>query len=154
MLMNAFSLPLVAIVRENLSIMLDSCFARPHLQSLLDEEFVGEWKYLRSLALGHSEARANKVAVELALFLRLIDDREPGLEAVPPLGTLHLKNGETRVLGVRDVANKIIHASDLAWDLSQSKKPRLVCTSEDPERWERAEVEIVALAAFVGTMMA
>ncbi len=152
--MNAFSLPLVAIVRENLSIILDSCFARPNLQRVLDERFPGEWKYLRSMALGNSATRATKAAVELALFLRFVDDREPGLEPARPLGMLHLKSGETRALGVRDAANKIIHASDLTWDLSELNNPRLVCASEDREKWARAEIEIVALAAFVGTMMA
>lgn len=151
--MKVFSLPLVSIIRENLSIVLDFCFARPSLKRLLDQRFQGEWAHLNSLSFDLSEARANKAAIELALFLRFLDDREASPPLARPLGNLHVRGGAEQPMGVRDVANKIIHASALTWDLSVPDSPRLVCASEDLEKWKRAEIDVVALAGFVGTMM-
>ena len=105
-----------------------------------------------------SEQRAGRAALELALFMRLLDDRDDisGYMAQVSdwtFGRLIVKDKPTKTLRMRDVANKIIHASELEWDLSQDNNPILVCISQKQEKWLRAEVEIVALAAFCGGLM-
>jgi hypothetical protein len=38
------------------------------------ERFAGEWKYLRKALFDMAEEKAEKACLELALFLRLVDD--------------------------------------------------------------------------------
>jgi hypothetical protein len=53
---------------------------------------------------------------------------------------------------LRELTNKIIHAKDLSWDLSNEHAPKLICTASDDQKdkfkWIRAEVDIVNLAFF------
>jgi len=156
--MSNFSLPLTALVHENLSIVMDFCFSRKPLDQLLTANFAGEWKYLRKALFSMSEQRAGKAALELALFMRLLDDRDDisgymNQTSTWTFGRLVVKDKPDQTLKMRDVANKIIHASELEWDLSRDNNPLLICISQKKERWLRAEIEIVAVAAFCGGLM-
>ena len=62
------------------------------------------------------------------------------------------KNPEEK-LPFREVANKIIHSSKLEWELAKFSEPRLICHTQDTERWIRAEIDIVAVAAVCGGLM-
>jgi hypothetical protein len=64
-----------------------------------------------------------------------------------------MKDGSARDLGLRDVPNKIIHASAVSWNLRSPDEPVLVCVGEDAEKWERAEVDIISLASYCGELM-
>ena len=68
-------------------------------------------------------------------------------------GRLVLKNGQIDELQLRDVCNKIIHASGLTWDFSHEADPVLICHSQNQEKWVRAEVDLFALAGFCGGIM-
>jgi hypothetical protein len=68
-------------------------------------------------------------------------------------GRLIMKDGSARDLGLRDVANKIIHASTVSWNLQSPDEPILNCVGEDAEKWERAEVNVVSLASYCGQLM-
>jgi len=46
-----------------------------------------------------------------------------------------------------------VHASGYDWDTSNRDEPKLICLSNEP-KWDRAEVNLVALAAIVGDLMA
>lgn len=156
--MSNFSLPLTTLVHENLSIVVNHCFSRKPLEALVTGNFAGEWKYLRKALFSMSEQRAGKAALELALFLRLLDDRDDisGYMAQVSdwtFGRLILKDKPSKALRLRDVANKIIHAAELQWNLSKENKPMLICISQKKEKWLRAEVEVVALAAFCGGLI-
>ena len=155
--MSNFSLPLSRLVRENLSIIMDFCFARPGLEQLVDRKFHGEWKYLRKMLFEMSEERAGKAAIELAIFMRLLDDREDISSYLAgqswQFGRVVAKNKPDKIMRMREVANKIIHASHLKWDFSDAENPILVCIPQKKEKWERAEVKVVALAAFCGGLM-
>lgn len=156
--MSNFSLPLTTLVHENLSVVMNFCFSRKPLDELITGNFAGEWKYLRKALFSMSEQRAGKAALELALFMRLLDDRDDisGYMARVSdwtFGRLIVKDKPAKTLRMRDAANKIIHASELEWDLSQENNPILVCISQKKEKWLRAEIEIVALAAFCGGLM-
>ena len=156
--MSTFSLPLVQLVRENLSLLMDFAFARPRLSDLVTNKFKGEWKYLRTMLFEVSEQRAAKAAIELAMFMRLLDDREDISSYINRsdwgFGNLVAADGSSKPLKMRDVSNKIIHSSHLEWDFSTPDEPVLVCISQRKEKWERAEVNVVALAAFCGGLMA
>jgi len=156
--MSNFALPLTTLVHENLSIVMDFCFSRRPIDQLVSTKFQGEWKYLRKALFSMSEQRAEKAALELAVFMRLLDDRDDisgylNQTSTWSFGRLIIEGKPDQTLKMRDVANKIIHAAELKWDLSNADNPILVCVSQKKDKWLRAEVEVVALAAFCGGLM-
>jgi hypothetical protein len=90
--------------------------------------------------------------------LRYLDDEENYGEYVKArtnfsFGRLELRGGEIAELQLRDVSNKIIHASALDWSTSSAgQHPVLVCRSRNEEKWLQAEVELVSLAAVCGNV--
>lgn len=130
--------------------------------------FDGEWKYLERAVFTLSEGRANKAALELALFLRTLDDREQlsayrkesagkaapsGELGLQVFGQLFFEGKPPKALSMRDVTNKIIHAAELEWSFPHPDHPHLICRSHEREKWLRAEVDVVALARFCGLLM-
>ena len=109
--MSNFSLPLTQLVHENLSIIMDFCFSRKPIVELITTKFLGEWKYLQKALLLMSEQRAGKAALELALFMRLLDDREDISGYLNETGTfsfgrLVFREKPEQTLKMRDIANK------------------------------------------------
>jgi hypothetical protein len=156
--MSRFSQPLTHLIHENLSILVTFAFSRAPLISLRDNKFRGEWKYLDRALFTVSEQRAEKACLELATFIRLLDDDENIAEYLRQtgghsFGRVLKKDQPDEPLYLRDLTNKIIHAHHLEWDLSTPDDPKLICISRQPERWLRAEIEVVALAAFCGQLM-
>ena len=158
--MSQFSLPLTRLIHENLSVLMCFAYSRKPLVDLMDR-FKGEWKYLNKALFEISEQRAEKACLELALFFRMLDDEEKisqyfASTASPPnCGRLVMRDGTTGTLPLREVANKVIHASRLEWDFSG--EPVLVCHARPEQiekwKWVRAEVNVVALAAVCGNLM-
>lgn len=156
--MSRFSQPLTDLIHENLSIVATFVFSRTPLESLRKTKFHGEWKYLDNALFTVSEQRAEKACLELAMFIRLLDDDENIAEYLRQtsghsFGRVMKKDKPDEDLYLRDLTNKIIHAHHLEWNLSTPDDPKLVCISRQPERWLRAEIEIAALAAFCGQLM-
>lgn len=146
------------LIHENLSIVMTFCFSWKPLSDLIETKFIGEWKYLRKGLFEVSEVRAEKACLELAMFLRILDDDENLSGYLKQtsdfsFGRLILDGKPDEKLGLRDVCNKIIHASDIHWDLTNEEKPILVCNSREPKRWIRAEIDVVNLATFCGQLM-
>jgi len=158
--MTAVSLPLSQLIHENLSVVLDFAFSRPAIADMLSR-FDGDWKYLRRTALEISEARANKSVIELALFLRILDDHvERKISASftdnhgKVFGHVSARGSQAASpLAIRDAANRIIHAAALSWDMSDHKRPMLTCSAQAGQNWERAQVDLVNVAAFCGALI-
>jgi hypothetical protein len=145
------------LVHDNLSIMMTYAFSRKPLERYM-ERFAGEWEYFCKALFEISDQRAEKACLELALFLRLVDDEQKisGYHKQTggrDFGRLVLKNGQIEKLQLRDVCNKIIHAAGLTWDFSSEADPVLICHSQNQEKWVRAEVDLFALAGFCGGIM-
>jgi len=122
------------------------------------EKFAGEWEYLRKALFEIAEQKAEKACLELALFLRLVDDEQDisgyyKQTGGRNFGRLFLKNGQVDDLQLRDMCNKIIHAKGLSWAFSDEGEPMLICHSQDQEKWVRAEVDLFALSGFCGELM-
>ena len=155
--MPAFSLPLTSLIHEKLSVIMTFAFSRGPLETLMDR-FMGEWKYLKKALFEVSRVRAEHACLELALFLRLLDDEE-GLTAYlketgePSLGSYTRSDGSTAPLKLRQVANKIIHSAGLEWDFKDPSNPVLISNPKEAERWMRAEIDVVGLAGFCGRLM-
>ena len=152
--MTKFSLPMTQLIHENLSIVMNFAFSRIPLEQLMDTKFQGEWKYLRKALFEISGRKAEKACLELALFMRLLDDQEYVTNhSKRDFGRLVFRDKPETELNLRHVCNKIIHASDLKWDFATEGNPVLICNSLESEKWLRAEVDIVSLAAFCGELM-
>ena len=155
--MTTLSLPVARLVRENLSVLMTFAFARRPLHELISKSFLGDWKYLQETIFSMSQQRAEKACLEMALFLRYLDDEQDILKYVESrtnfeFGQLHLRDGRKEELKLREVANKIIHAAGFDWDISNAQRPLLICYGRDSEKWIRANVDIVNLAAVCGNL--
>lgn len=64
-----------------------------------------------------------------------------------------MKDGSETLLTFREVANKVIHSSKLGWEFEAFPEPTLICQSRDTEKWVRAEIDIVEIAAVCGRLM-
>jgi hypothetical protein len=147
--MSQFSLPLTQLIHENLLIVMNFAFSRRPLEQLVKAKFVGEWKYLRKALFSMSEQRAAKACIELAIFMRLLDDQENisgylKKTGERSFGHLIMRDKSDKRLKLREVANKILHASDLEWNFSTENNPILVCHSRKTEKWVRAEIKVIA----------
>jgi hypothetical protein len=133
--MPKLSLPVSRLIRENLSILMTFAFSRAPLYDLITNSFVGEWKNLQETVFSMAEQRAEKACLELAIFLRYLDDEEGLSKYVDgrmnfQFGRLHLREGIEQELKLRDVANKIIHAAGFEWDTSNPQRPSPTATPE------------------------
>ena len=156
--MATFPLPLTQLVHENLSVIMTFVFSRGPLEQLIEKKFVGEWKYLRKVAFDIAEERVIKACIELAIYLRALDDEEKMSawlkeNSGESFGQVILPDASAQPLALREVANKIIHAGDFAWDLATENRPFLVCAPRDNQRWSKARIDIVAVAAFCGMLV-
>ena len=157
MTMSKLSLPVARLVRENISVLMTYAFSKAPLQNLVEKTFAGDWKQFHETVFLLSEQRAEKACLELAIFLRYLDDDEDLNRyydrATFQFGRLEFQDGSTEELKLREVANKIIHAAGFEWDLSQPFKPKLVCISRETEKWIRARVDVVAVSAVCGSFI-
>jgi len=156
--MSRFSLPFTHLIHENLSIVMTFAFSRGPLEKMIKETFVGEWKYLNKVLFSISEEHAEKACLELALFLRMLDEEQQISEYYAKttsheFGRLIFKDGSEKPLTLREVTNKIIHSSGLEWEFDDFLGALLVCHGSDKEKWEKARIEVQAVAAACGTLM-
>src|SRR6266481_1326866 len=142
--MNGFSLPLTRLVHENLSIVMCFAYSRTALAEMVERKFRGQWKYLEKALFEISVERAEKACMELAVFLRMVDDEheisadQAKIGSVPNCGRLIMKDGSETALPFREVANKVLHSSRLEWEFSKDSDPLLICHTRDKEKWLRA----------------
>jgi hypothetical protein len=150
---------LTRLVHENLSIVMCFAYSQKPLSDLIEGSFGGDWKCLSKALFDISAERAEKACLELAVFLRMLDDDQKvsayhaATKRVPDCGKLIMKDGSEQVLTFREVANKVIHSSRLEWEFLKFPNLSLICHTADEERWARAEVDLVAVAAVCGGLM-
>ncbi len=146
------------LLHENFSVLMMFVFSRPALEKFCTDRFLGNWKYLWKACFDIPEERANRALLELALQLRFIDDKEDVSEYFKetnahPLGRV-VKQDSTEDLYFRDLTNKILHSSGIEWALDDPGNPVIIiCHSNDPARWLKAEIPIFYLAGLCGRFM-
>jgi len=150
-----------ALIHERLSTVLAFAYSWGHLHRLLTTKFKGEWKYLDKTINSIAPQKAIQAFIEISGYLRLLDDAEdisgflaraPGAKGVS-FGRVLKKDGSEEPLYLRDLTNKIAHAKDWKWDVTEPDSPKLICESNNPDRWVDAEIDIEAFAAFCGQLM-
>ncbi len=149
---------LTQLIHENFSIIMTFAFSRVPLERMIQSRFTGEWKYLNKAIFDIPEARVQRACLEFAILLRQLDDEDPMSDSMKTgaavgYGDLLKLDGSKRLLTLRDVCNKIIHAASSAWDCSRPDWPVLVCEAQEGQDWQRAEIHWVQVAAAVGNIM-
>ena len=154
--MEKYPIELTRLVHENLSVVMSFAYSHRPLIELIEKRFRGYSKYLEKAIFEIGEERANRAITELALLMRILDDEVIITNLDTQSGTnwhcgrLILENNEEMERpNIREVSNKIIHAKTFEWDFS-ANDPILICYARDgdPRKWVRAEVDLVAIAAF------
>lgn len=158
--MEKYPMELNRFIHENFSVVMSFAYSRRPLVELIDNKFSGYNKYLEKAIFEIGEKKANRAIIELAILIRILDDEERinnfdkrcGMSI--SCGSLILKDDKVIELTFREFSNKIIHARTFKWDFSASE-PRLICHArdDDSDRWIRAEVDLVGLAAFCGRLI-
>jgi hypothetical protein len=156
--MSTLSLPLTELIHGNLSLLMQFSFSRRPLEELMESRFRGEWKYLNKALFSMATARAERACIELAMYVRMLDDTQRISEYLRQtkslgFGRLIMKDKSDKELTMRDFANKVIHARAFRWDFNDEQNPILVCESHEQDKWVRAEVKVVSVAFFCGTLM-
>jgi hypothetical protein len=153
-------LPLTQLVHENFSVVMSYAFATPAISKWITDNFAGGWggKYLDKCCFEMPEQRARLALLQFATQLRLLDNTQKLSRYFentkrPPFGKLIKLNGAAKGLTFRDVMNKIIHSSKIEWIFDDSNNPIIICHSDDPSEWLRAEIEIAHLAFFCSSLM-
>jgi len=140
------------LIHENFWLVLLFALSRPAVKEML-EHFEGEWEPLRDSFGERAEIRADRALLEMSTQLRVLDDADGISDRFKePFGTLIKKNGATTALSLREVTNKVIHASSFQWDFSDVKKPKVICLPGDSDSWVLAEVDLIALAGAIGCL--
>lgn len=152
-------LAMTKLIHENCSIIMTYAFSQPVLSKLLRQMFQGEWKYFRKMLFDVSEERANRALLELAIQLRLLDDKEriaPCFdrgENSLKFGRVFAQDGSMKSMRFRDTTNKILHSSGFDWDFSNDISPKVICHPSDADRWLKAEIDVLNLGVACGELM-
>jgi hypothetical protein len=141
--------------QHNFGLVLMFAFGRPVVGSVINENFHGEWKFLRKVVYELSERRADRALLELAAQLRALDDLNElnnsfMQQKMPPLGKVVQGDGSETPLYFRDMTNKIMHAGGFSWELADLKDPIIVCLSNDGTRWKEAHIKLTKLMMYLG----
>jgi hypothetical protein len=161
--MPQFPLPLTDLIHDNLSVLMAFAYSRPALAVLRRDRIVGGWKHLDKALFEVAEKRAIKALIELALFLRALDDEQDiaGRKRSPKsqwtYGEALDDKGTRIVLDLREVANKVLHAASFEFHLAPTTDPKIICIARPDQlkrnKWVRAELELIPIAAACGMLV-
>jgi hypothetical protein len=157
------SLQATRLIHEHFGTVMSFVYSRGELEKLVEQRFHGEWKYLHKALFEIPQDRAERALIELALYLRVLDDDEEH-EISKYVGDRHTfgelirSDGSREPLLIRDVANKIIHAARYDWIFpTADDDPRVVCVASEPEaarhKWTVADINVANLGTFCGMLM-
>jgi len=154
------NLPLTKLIHENFWVIMSYAFATPALTKWVNDNFLGEWKYLGKALFEMPVERVNLALLELATQFRLLDDHHKFGNYFkntdkPALGKIIKQDGTEEPLYFRDMTNKILHSASIGWNFSDSDRPIVICQALDSEkkRWLRAEIELYHFGWLCGGLM-
>jgi hypothetical protein len=157
-----YSVQATRLIHEHYGDIMAFMYSRAPLRQLVQDKFLGEWKYLHLALFELPEERATRALIELGMYIRLIDDDEDRLlsklRAGLTYGYVVRKDGSRVDLAYREVSNKIIHALRYEWlNAPGDDDPSVVCIPSDDEgnrhHWTSARINLVALGSICGAFM-
>jgi len=129
------------------------------LINAIDRKVTGNMRFLEKSLFEISSERAVKAVIELAMYLRMLDEDSKITEYFKETnnqiqcGTLYKKkDNSTEVIFFRDFTNKVIHAERIEWKFDTNIDPMFICYAYETSRenWSRAEIDIFAVALMCG----
>jgi hypothetical protein len=150
------------LIHEHYGALMAFVYSRAPLEAIAKDRFLGEWDYLHLALFELPEARAVRALIELALYIRVVDDDEgqasSKLRANYEYGKVTKRDGSLIPLRYREVANKVIHAERYEWHVSPPNDPTVICyVGQDQAArgydWVKAEIDLIALGALCGGFM-
>jgi hypothetical protein len=156
------SLQATRLVHEHFGTIMLFVYSWVELRKLVEGRFLGEWKYLHRALFEIPEDKANRALIELALYIRMIDDDESRElskyfgERVT-LGEVIWLDGSREELYIREVANKIIHSARYEWVFpTGDADPRVKCFPSEDEaeryKWASATIYLPNLGSCCGVL--
>jgi hypothetical protein len=155
------ALPLTRLVYDNMAIVVTFVYSQEPINRLLKEPLRDFWQHVENFSYEVPRRNAIRACLEIAVLIRLIDDQHKianflDRHKLRHFGVVYRTDETTTPLHIRELTNKIIHAKELSWDLSDERAPKLICTASDEQKskfkWTRAEVYIEHLVAFCGLL--
>jgi hypothetical protein len=145
------------LLHDNFWIVLSFAFGQPTIAKIMSQKFAGEWNYLHKSVYENAEIRADRALMEMATQLRVLDEAEELNEAFKreqhaPFGIVVQPDGTQTEMHLRDLTDKIIKAERFEWRLCDSSCPKIIVSSNEPERWQHAEISVMALIRLVGSL--
>ena len=131
-----------------------ACLEIAVLFRLIDEQYKGPEVHAATWTGEFEELKIEDRRQPIPLGSRRLSDhlKQVNPDLLSSFGEVARTDGTTELLTLRELTNKIIHAAELSWDLSDEQAPKLICTASDDQKdkfkWIRAEVDIVNLAFF------
>ena len=148
------------LVHEYYGAIMAFAYSRTPLKRLVDDKFLGEWKYLYKSLFEIPEQAATRALIELGLYIRIIDDDEGKMSSLrkeDAYGEVARSDGSREPLSYREVTNKIIHAVNYRWNFPDGQPPSVTCIAAKDERarydWISATIDLSALGAICGAFM-
>ncbi len=93
----------------------------------------------------------------MAVEFRVLDDDQDLKEFFkqtkpPPFGFVIQADGSKTDLHFRDMTNKIMHATSFEWNMTNPENPMVMCYSNQPDRWQCAAIDLLAIMTLVGSL--
>jgi hypothetical protein len=155
----------VGVIHENLGIVLTYGFSRQALDEYRGWAARERWDVSDRVLLELPRERATRALIELAVMFRALNDAWKITEtdyvkthpyvvyhsAGDVYGKVYGLDGTTKSLDLRDVPNKVIHATNIDWNFSNHWEPLIICRAAEADharfRWTHAEVFVNAFVA-------
>jgi hypothetical protein len=153
------ALPLARLLHDNMAIVVTFVYSQAPINRLVKERLFRYWERVENFSYELPRRNAIRACLEIAVLIRLIDDKHKITDALERMevrnfGVVYRTDDTIARLSLRELTNKIIHAEELSWDLSDERAPKLICTSSDDQKrkfnWTKAEVDIGHLIIFCG----
>ena len=149
------------LVHEYYGAIMAFAYSRAPLKRLVADKFLGVWKYLDKSLFEIPEQAATGALIEIALYIRIIDDDEgkmaSSLRKGDAFGEVERSDGSREPLSYREVTNKIIHAVNYRWNFPDDQPSSVTCIAAKDEGarhgWVSATIDLIALGAICGAFM-
>jgi hypothetical protein len=155
----------MAIIHDNLGIVLTYAFSKPALEEYRGWLVGNRWHVADRVLFEWPRQRATRAIIELAVMFRMLDDaneitKHDYVVTHPYVvyhdtgdvyGKIYGLDGSTKPLPLHEVPNKVIHAKSIEWSFGNPREPLIICHAAEAEHarfdWTRAEVFVNAFAA-------
>jgi hypothetical protein len=145
-----------SLIHEALAVIASFAYSQAPLEKLSRKRFPAECLFLEKVIYEIPRRAATQALIDFGRYFRALDN-EQRLSDIwkqysnpPVVGKLWIKDRQCELLSPHEMANKVMYAERIDWDLSSD--PKIICVARDRERWLRAEIEVWLLLRLSGEL--